>query len=268
MQLDEGAQEILAELTTGDGADIALLDVYPGIDAWTTHAIAYFSNASALCDEPRAHDFAVFGALYCVRHGLELWLKWVIQKRVMEDVLASLHCGADLNELIRVAQVGSNDKRERKDRRIQLVRALCTIRNVEAGLTHPACRKENISERFATERISNGPPISGSILSIAWPIPVHGHDLKELWAAAEDSVRARYEALTEAPELGEAMQPDAIAGICALLGAIDPAGDGFRYPSSLEGDWYLHRPAINLRALGQLAESLEDSVRSYRGAEL
>ena len=268
MQLEGRARQILAELTAGDGADIALLDVYPGIDAWTTHAIAYFSNASVLCDEPKAHDFAVFGALYCVRHGLELWLKWIIQKRVMDDVLAALRGGADLEELIRVAQVGSSSRRERNERRSQLVRALCTIRNVEAGLTHPACRQEAMSERFAIERLSKGPAIRGSILSIAWPIPVHGHDLKELWAAAEDPIRGRYEDLTETPELGEALHPDTIGGICALLGAIDPAGDGFRYPSSLEGDWYLHRPPINLRALGQLAESLEDSVRSYRGVEL
>jgi len=264
MALTEGATAFLATISDGDGADIAVPSVYPGIDAFQTHAHAYFNNAATLCRGTHAHDFAIFGALYCIRHGLELWLKWITQKQILSRVLDAIHSEADLDAILVVAQDGCTGK-QKAARKEQLIHALCVLRNVEEGIVYPVCHEIDISEDFARKCLSSV-EVNEHRLALVWPISVHGHDLRALWTEASGFIEEGYPvARSEASYtgVGVPVHPDTIAAACELLSTWDPTGDGFRYPCSLSGDWYLELPPLNLAQLGNFAESMESTVLAY-----
>lgn len=260
-----GARAMLWALRGGEG-NIAEPKIYPGVEAFEDHARAFFNNAEALCESGRAVDFAVFGALYCFRHGLELWLKGLSQIHLLDEVLSAILEGKDLEQVTEVAQKGCDTKRKREARRNELIRALCVVRNVDNGLRYPACHQVNIGPEFAQERLSKG-RIDSHSLSISWPISIHGHDLRALWSETKDLVRERHAVAHENNEIylgGELLDPDEIEALCDLLGAWDNDGDAFRYPCSLTGDWFLHLPSLNLDKLAKMASAMESTVLCYK----
>jgi hypothetical protein len=269
-ELTPAARGLLSRLGRG-GAD-AEPTIYPGVDAFSDHAQTYFSNAAALCEHHNGHDFAVFGVLYGLRHGLELWLKWFIQSEVLAQVVGASRRTQDLATLITVAQSFPEEstKRERQHRKDQLIKALCVMRNVDAQILYPRCQIENIGETFAREQLSKG-RIDRYRLQLSWPVQVLCHDLRSLWSDAKHLVDLySYEARTRALHsgTGEPLTPEAIGEVCDLLGTWDKDGDGFRYPCSLGGAWYMHLPPLNLRSLHKLAVALEATVLAFQAEEI
>ena len=51
--------------------------------------------------------------------------------------------------------------------------------------------------------------------------------------------------------------------IVELLAALDDGGDGFRYPSSIDGSWYVALPVLSLEAVGALAWKLESTCTVF-----
>jgi hypothetical protein len=290
--LSPAARRLLSTLQGGDGRDIAEPNTYPGGNAFSSHARAYFINASSLCEHQNGHDFAVFGVLYGLRHGLELWLKWLIQMEVLAAVMGDFRRKPVLETVIAAAQrlcdedaqrerllrkqivvdaqcerqIIHNAKRDCQQLKKQLIHALCVMRNVEAGITYPRCQAENIGESFARDQLAKG-ILDQYSLQVSWPVPIYGHDLCALWQEAEmladigyhdARMRAMYAGT------GEPLSPQEIGAACDLLGTWDKDGDSFRYPCSLGGTWYLHLPPLNLRALGKLADALDATVLAYK----
>lgn len=83
------AAKLIAHLQRegSEGGEFGIPSITPGENALALHAEAYLSNAAQLCHENPVHDFSVFGALYCLRHGLELWLKYVVQNNMIDRTL-------------------------------------------------------------------------------------------------------------------------------------------------------------------------------------
>lgn len=268
--LTPAALGLLSKLRRG-GAD-AEPTIYPGVDAFSDHARTYFSNAAALCEHHNGHDFAVFGILYGLRHGLELWLKWFIQTEVLAQVVGASRRTRELPALIAVAQgfPEESTKRERQQRKDQLIKALCVMRNVDAQILYPRCQIENIGESFAREQLLKG-PVDRYRLQLSWPVQVLCHDLRSLWKDAKHLVDlysddARLTAVYTGT--GEPLSVEAIEAACDLLGTWDKDGDGFRYPCSLGGAWHMHLPPLNLRSLRKLAVSLEATVLAYEKEDI
>ena len=267
IQLTGPARQLLASLRGGEGDRIAEPKNYPGVQAFGDHAQIYFNNAGTLCESGHAVDFAVFGALYCLRHGLELWLKGFAQNQVLNDVLDAIADGKTLDEVVEVAQRGCS-KKYHAARRDELIKALCVLRNVDKGLRHPECHQVEIGEQFARERLSEGigHESEAFTLALAWPISMGGHDLGVLWEQTKEIVRGNYARAQSNNVMyigGELLPPEKVEALCALLGAWDKDGDAFRYPCSLTGDWYFHLPSLNLRALGELASAMESTLLCY-----
>ena len=53
---------------------------------------------------------------------------------------------------------------------------------------------------------------------------------------------------------------DEITALVELLHHYDDNGDAFRYPVSLDGDWHIDLPPLNLVALGELAQKMADAI--------
>ena len=259
---------LFERLQGGPSESVAEPSVYPCVDAFNDHAIAFLHCAATLCKERMAHDFAVFGALYCIRHALELWLKCIIQKRVLDSVVEAVNSGADVDALVEITLDGLPDKerqRKRRSRREQVIKALCVVRNVENGLSFPLTHQRGINERSARARVAQG-KMPRKRLATAWPIPVDGHDLQELWGRAKPVLLAEYPgacANAASNGLKRPLDPSAIEEACELFSKWDADGDGFRYPSSLYGEWYVNLPSVNLKPLGQLARSLQHTITMY-----
>jgi len=261
-ELTEGAEDMLDRLTGGDGGDIAVPSVYPGLGAFEAHAHAYFDNAQNMCEDVRSHDFAVFGALYSIRHGLELWLKYLLQRSIIDDVVLASRKSQKLEDLFEAAECGNSPNKQKA-----LVEALCVMRNVKAGLKYPATRTVEIGETYAQEFLSRG-KLDWRHLSIAWPVPLRGHDLRDLWKKAKlmvDTYSYDARAHSQMSGVGDPLSVADLEGICDLLGAWDEDGDAFRYPCALDGTWHIEIPPLNLRKLGELAGSLTSTVLSYEG---
>src|SRR5690554_2025537 len=80
-------KDILSELQRGK--HIAMLSVYLSSLVFSEHVRMYFENAKHLC-VGSASDFNVWGVLYGIRHGLELWLKCLIRNRIIDRFLESV----------------------------------------------------------------------------------------------------------------------------------------------------------------------------------
>ncbi|HKO91640.1 MAG TPA: hypothetical protein VJU61_10830 [Polyangiaceae bacterium] len=256
VELSEAATALLVRLTSFGGDDqVGIASVYPGINAFTEHAIAYFHNAALLCKRIEAPDFAVFGALYCIRHGLELWLKCIVQNDIIDEVLEAIAEGKAFEAILTAARC--RDPGEKQER---FIKAICVMRNAEAGLEPPQVGEVEV----ARKRLASG-GISRHRLSLVWPVPLWGHDLGDLWEKAARSIRLVYDDVRtlSLTEIGEPMLPDEVQAACELLAVLDKGGDTFRYPCSLAGEWNLQLPGWNLGQLRELAEGLDITVRAY-----
>jgi hypothetical protein len=262
--LSTHAQELLAELRHGDGRDIGVPSVYIGAMAFSAHAEAYLNNAALLCRKPEAHDFCIFGALYGIRHGLELWLKCLGINRMIDNGLEKIaEETASIDTVTRALDLT-------KDQKYHLCRSLCVLRNCcEDDLVYPACVQRKIDPTWADKAIqfikSNG-YLERYKLATVWTVPVEGHDLLDLWQKVEDWVRELSPAVSanaQTTGCGNPMAPESLAAVCELIHRWDPGGDTFRYPSSLDGRWNTDLPSLNLKTLGDLASALQETVLGY-----
>lgn len=265
LELSDDARHLLQELGDGDGADIAVPSVYAGAMALTTHAMAYLETASQLCAEPRSHDFAVFGAFYGIRHGLELWLKCIVINEMIDRALEAISNGA--TDLEAVANAAGQLNKKQKE---HLCRSLCALRNVdEERIVAPDCYTKNISEEHARRAIAYVRQNGGEPrykLGCAWSVPVPEHSLQTLWDSAQTMVRDLHpavEADAQRTGCGHPTSIERLVAVIELLDKLDPGGDAFRYPSSLTGNWNTHLPCVSLPALGALAEQLKETVLGY-----
>jgi hypothetical protein len=262
--LSPAAEHLLERLQYGDGRDIGVPSVYAGAMAFSSHAEAYLGSAARLCEEPDAHDFCIFGALYGIRHGLELWLKCLVINSMIDAALDEIAGGAASADAV------AESLCLKKDQRRQLVRSLCTLRNCcEDGLVYPNCINQNIDSTWADKAVrfiqGNG-QLERYKFAIVWTVPVPGHDLLDLWRRIEQWVRelsAAVSAKAQTTGCGFPMSPDDLAAVCELIHWWDPGGDTFRYPSSLDGRWNADLPALNLKTLGSLARGLQETVLGY-----
>ena len=253
-------------LTQGDGRDIAVPSVYPGRNALGTHARAYFSTAVHLCEEPRNYDFLVFGVLYCIRHGLELWLKEWIQDamldRTSELIFSSDAPSVSFSAVCKALEL-------KKQGRGALRESLCGLRNVlEQKMSAPECYETDVSDDAADEAISffrSSSTMKRMDFECTWRVVRITHDLRELWQQAEPLVERLSPSVDERRgDVGEGLAPEDIRAACELFHLWDPTGDVFRYPLSTKGEWQ-RLDSVNLKELGQLACKLDQTVLLYCG---
>jgi len=260
-ELTSGAKSLLNELQIG--LQIAEAGVYPGATSFNDRAIAYLSNAAAMCRAGHLDDFRIYGALYGIRHGMELWLKCTIQNRTLDKALLAI-CdpNSTLDDI--AAAAGQSGKKERE----RLRNALCLMRNIcEDGLRAPECHEQNIGDKFAHKAIAfirQSGDRPRYVLSCAWAVPTRGHSLGALWNEAKPGIGEMYASIAQHAHehFGSPVTLARIEATCELFEALDPFGDAFRYPATLGGNY--HRvPHFSLDRLAELADALEGTVRGY-----
>lgn len=265
--LSTKASRLLARLRVGTN----VADPTPNIGAmaYSTLAQAFFSNARSLCNDEGLSDFRVYGALYSLRHGLELMLKCIVRNERIDRTLREL-CRPGLSFEAVCTNLDFN-KRERA----QLQLSVCVMRNVlQDRIMHPRCFEENIdpaSAERALEYLRQNPDIPRDRFALVWTSAALVHDLLELWQEAAPTIdEFAGDARRHAEEIGfpVPLTREDLEPIVELLAALDDGGDGFRYPSSRSGLWYTAVPSLSLVAVGDLVEKLEatcvvfESVRS------
>lgn len=268
--LPANASQLLRSLRGGRSRDIAEKDTFPGIGAFSDQAQAYFVNARALCGRNGPHDLAVLTSFYCIRHGLELWLKCMVKNQILDDVIHAIRRRLSFDEVLQAAYKGCEGegkrvREEKQQRRRQLVRALCVLRNYNAGIVDPQNMEVNQGQQFAEELASTG-HVEREHLAMHWAVPIHTHSLDELWRVGKDFIYEKYDGARDESWQGlgvELISLDKLQAICELFGTLDKDGDAFRYPCSREGNWFSGLPSINLRKLRALASELENLVISY-----
>jgi hypothetical protein len=261
-ELTPNAKALLAELR--NGANVANPPANIGEFAYSALAQAFFSNARGLCRDDGLSDFRVYGALYSLRHGLELMLKCIVRNDLMDTTLGALMtAGPSFEDVCKKLGLEAREKK-------RLQQSLCTIRNViEDKLTFPDIRTKNIDAASADRAVrflQKNPNLPRDRFGIAWSSTAFGHDLSDLWAQATSTVEAMADdAKAIAQEIGfpPPLANAEIERIVELLAALDDGGDGFRYPSSLKGDWYVELPVVSLEALGSLVSKLESTCSVF-----
>lgn len=231
----------------------------------------FLNNAVRLCQDDGMSDFRVFGALYTLRHGLELMLKCMSRNVQIDGILETLmQAGISFEDAC--ARVWAQTKERNKKRPI-LLHAVCVIRNYLADkLVAPECHKVNIDDTHADLALGyfrNNPDIDRFLFALHWPVASAGHDLKALWNESEPVISEFADAAKRhAFECGFPMPLPAseLKSIVELLAAMDDGGESLRYPSSISGAWYFDPPRLSLQALKPLAEDLESTCKMYESA--
>lgn len=264
------AQKLTKYLQTDDGTGFGVPKVAPNDGALAAHALAFLSNAAQLCWENPVHDFSVFGALYSLRHGLELWFKYLAQNNMMDRALLAIfdedEAAATLDELASALQLLGKKKASQKT---LLCLSLCALRNNWTDrLKFPAVWTENIGPDFAKRAIQEVRVNGGRgrrEFTRFWCVPVPGHSLKRLWHDVRESFADLRPAVYRDAQRwgGKTVSLDEMQAVVDFLDYYDPDGDAFRYPASLTGKWYLHLPHVNLMRLGNLASRLEQTLTTY-----
>lgn len=263
-EISPQASALLAELQ--HGSNLAVPSVYPGSLAFSDHARLYFDNAAALCRTGAMDDFRVFGVLYHLRHGLELWLKCLLRNKMIDGFLARLYEDpAESLDLERVSNSLGLEPKQQKDLRA----SLCAFRNVGVdGMIYPECWKVRMESHWADRALvhlrGTGDEPRDSF-AVFWRVRLPGHDLQALWEETGASVRGmHYPASCHAREsFGALPSVGRIEAICSLLHHYDADGDAFRYPVSLAGKWHYGLPSLSLEALGGLSSELANAVGSF-----
>ncbi len=257
-ELTSNAKSLLAKLR--DGGNVANAPANIGEFAYSALARAFLSNAKMLCVDDRMSDFRVYGALYSLRHGLELMLKCIVRNDLMDTTLRAL-----MREGIPFAEVCTELKLKGREKAL-LQQSLCTLRNVlQDRITFPDCKTKNVdlaSAERALAYLRSHPSLPRNRFAVVWSVTAGGHDLAYLWEKAVPTVEMMAaDANRHAQEIGydPPCTKEALEQIVELLSALDDGGDGFRYPSALNGAWYVALPAISLDAVGELALKLEET---------
>jgi hypothetical protein len=256
------AEALLAQLRVG--GNVAQPSANVGEFAYSTLARAFLSNAHGLCADVGLSDFRVYGALYSLRHGLELMLKCIVRNDLIDETLrAMMTPGVSFEDVC-------NKLKLKKLERTQLLVAICAMRNVlEDRIIHPDCYTKNVDAPSAARALRfarQNPDIERNRFAVVWTSTAFGHDLAELWTMAKPTVDSfAGDARRHAQEIGfpAPFTSRDLDPIVKLLGALDDGGDGFRYPSSLSGAWYAALPTLSLEALGRLIKRLESTCTVF-----
>ena len=239
--------------------------------AYSEHAEIFLSNAVRLCEDDGMSDYRVYGALYLLRHGLELMLKCWSRNPQIDHILRTM-TGPGLS-FEAVCTSLWPEARERRRKAPILLHAVCAIRNnLQDGLKHPEVHTVNVDDRHANAALEYFRANSGIdrfCFVPMWPVSSSGHNLPELWLESapvmdsfiEAAQRSAVEAGMQAP-----LTSSDLTVIIELLAAMDDGGDGLRYPSSIGGTWYSDPPQLSLSALAVSAEAVRETCRAFEDA--
>lgn len=276
--LSAEAKSLLKHLRKG-ATDIAVPSVYPGATGAMTHAKAFLSNAHHLSTGCREPDFLIFGVLYCIRHGLEVFLKCLCQNQRVDDLLVEVSRGAALNHLLKWLM--ETDEEDGRVQARQLLAALSVVRNVDVDeITAPLCWTENQAtmgdQRFAAEGLrllQEKEHLPRYTLASLWMPACRTHNLLSVFNRVKGALASMHPAASHHAKVVGAEQPlpvDTIAATCELFERWDPDGHAIRYASSSGAassvtvhGWNVHLPALSLGALGDLASELDGTVNAY-----
>jgi hypothetical protein len=239
--------------------------------AYSEHAMIFLSNATRLCEDDGMSDFRVYGALYLLRHGLELMLKCWSRNPQMDEILRTvMQSGLPFADVCERLWTRAE---ERKKKAPILLHALCALRNhLEDGLVYPALHTVNIDDEHgerSLEYVRKHPNIDRFKFAVLWPVASSGHDLRALWTEAAPVMDDFADAAErDAREAGAAapLAKSELDAIVDLLAAMDDGGDGLRYPSSIRGAWYSPPPILSLEAVGASAEGVRATCQAFEGA--
>jgi len=267
--LSEGGKALLERLQLGGNFS----EPSPGWDAfaYSHHAEIFLNNARRLCEDDAMSDFRVYGALYTLRHGLELMLK-CMSRNVQIDKILEILMRPEMTFINACASIWQSAKERRRKEPI-LRHAVCAIRNVlEDHIEAPRCHTSNIDDSFADRALAyfrSNPETDRFLFALHWPVASAGHDLNTLWGESEPVISAFAEAAERhAVEAGVSppMTPPEMKSLVDMLWAMDDGGQGLRYPSSISGSWYFDPPRMSLQALGPLIYRLEETCKMYEAA--
>lgn len=235
------------------GNDLAVSKPVPNKFVFTDHALAYLENVQTLSKSGNS-DFAIFGALYSLRHGLELWLKCLLRNHQVEMFLAALFEDPSMDPKAAATRAGLREQ-------------FATTFN--AGVAKLAGKKKlTNSESVAYLRANRQRARDFFVLAVNVRLAEHGLEklLSRLNHQDDEFGRIVEASLERQRSLGESTDSAATAGevrtLVELLDSLDPDGDAFRYPMGLDGGWHSHVPAVSLRALAKSASRLAELVRA------
>jgi hypothetical protein len=268
-ELSPPAEALLNRWRVGDNFSQPSPSVGPF--TYSEHAMIFLSNAIRLCEDDGMSDFRVYGALYLLRHGLELMLKcWSRNVQIDEILCAIMRNGLSFDAICEQLWTQADERRKKTP---ILLHAVCAIRNhLQDGLRYPDVHKANIDERHANralEYFRKNPALDRFYFAPMWPVASSGHKLPALWKEsalimdefAEAAQRHAFEAGYPAP-----LTSSELEAIVELLAAMDDGGDGLRYPSSIFGAWYSEPPQLSLEALGDSAEGIKSTCQGFEDA--
>jgi hypothetical protein len=254
------------------GTNISEPALYYSSLAQSEYSELFTSNASDLLKGGAGMtDFAVPGALYMIRHGLELWLKCVIANHRLDDLLRTLI----REDAITFEELCVHERFRgwlTNPNVTALRRGLCVLRNnLVDGLVRPDCWTKRISDRYANLALTllrGNPSMPRNRIDVLYVPLIGGHDLQELWKLAQhyvDGIRIGAEQHADEFGGGPPLNQDSLEQLVTFLHHIDPDGDALRYPFSLRGEWHAHELRLSLDDLGHLARDLTESTRSFTG---
>jgi hypothetical protein len=235
-----------------------------GAFAYSALAEAFLSNAIRLCDDDGMSDFRVYGALYSLRHGIELMLKCISRNETIDTILRVIARPA--LPFADACTALSLSKKEKGS----LMRSLCVMRNVvEDRILHPQCHRQNIDEIYANKALEyfrQHPKTPRETFAVVWPLVRAGHDLTTLWASASPIIGSfASDARRHASEIGfeTPLSQRELGALIELLASMDDGGDQFRYPSSISGEWYTDAPELSLSALRVFAQQVKSTCKVF-----
>lgn len=267
--LSPSAEALLVRWQVGDNVSQVTQNYDPF--AYSEHAMIFLSNATRLCEDDGMSDFRVYGALYLMRHGLELMLKCWVRNMQMDEILrAVMEVGLSMNAVSERLWPRADERRKKTP---ILLHAVCALRNyLQDKLVYPAVHATNIDAEHgerALEYLRMHPALDRFKFAPLWPVAPSGHDLRVLWSMAAPAMEEFADAAKrEASESGGA-QPlvkAELESVVELLGTMDDGGDGLRYPSSIRGGWYAPPPMLSLEAVGTSSEGIRATCEAFESA--
>lgn len=240
----------------GAGGGLSRPELWADALAHSFRATIFFSNAGALCRDQWLGDFRVFGALYQMRHGLELLLKCLLlNERLNRFFSLAFEHDATFERVAEVMELTTLERRAFSDGLEEVMRRRVARPDADAFNWFRAC-----------------PDLARGGVARSIPLVVHGHRLCVLWSRARGPYEFwRLRLLADAEFGGDvpvAMSTDALGAAVEWLDKYDEAGDAFRYPTSRAGELYSALPRVRLDRLGDLAEALENSARAMWSVRL
>ncbi len=222
--------------------------------AQSTYARLHLQNAADLLRASYHLDFAVPGALFLLRQGLELWLKCIASNLELDEILALV-----VRERPSFEELSKQDviTRERskdvaKKNRHALSRGLCAFRSVHVdGLRAPEIWTKRNQGNFpdqSIQAVADRSDFSRELFGLFYVPLIGGHDLRRLWAVAKANISSRCLAINSYGSLcgcDEQMDLTLLDDLVEVLSRLDPDGDALRYPFSIRQEWHDQMPPMS-----------------------